>query len=261
MLFRGTQHGRRSSWRDVARLLVSWSMLLPSSASAKEPCGKTALQKILSPAPKVEQLTDSVDLLYYPKAGYHLISHVELRVKDKVWEQMLGTREKAAYEVAERKARLGGYGFYRFRLRATPEEVERLETYLRTRAGDGKVRIQSCISGACRSLNQAGILYVPPPFSRVPLLSAAYLRIRSLTGARRIESVHFIGKSQIRSLISTEVLNEAYLSRNLLFLGGVIVEGIDSLGHRFFEWIGIEGKESKGASEGGPSPTPSVSPR
>ncbi|NDF14028.1 hypothetical protein EB061_01730 [bacterium] len=242
-------------------LLVFPCIFLPGAALAKEPCIKTALQKILSPTPKVEKLTDSVDLLYYPKAGYLAISHVELRVKDKVWEQMSSTIEKAAYEVAERKAKQGGYGFYRFRLRATPEEVERLETYLRTRAGDGKVRIQSCVSGACDSLNQAGILYVPPPLSKVPLLSAVYLRVLSLTGARRIESVHFIGKSQIRSLIATEIVSEANISFKLALIGVAVVEGIDSLGHRFIEWIGIEGKESKGAAGGGPSPTPSVSPR
>jgi hypothetical protein len=185
-----------------------------------------------------------------------LISHVELRVKNKVWTQMFSTQGKALYEAAERKARQGGYGFYRFRIRTTPEEVEALEKCLQARSGDPRFRFQSCVSGTCRALNRAGVVYIPPPFSKTPLLNALYLRLQSLAGARRIESVRFIGKSQIRALLAPEIFMEAY---NLYPLGMLVVEMIDRTGRRVWEWIGIDPLQRPARHEPAPAATPSAS--
>ena len=78
---------------------------------------------------QTEQLTKNVDLIYYPKAGYVAISHVELNVDGKVWDGTAGYHLKNDYEVVERKAMTGGKAFYRFKLRATDQEVEQLQNY------------------------------------------------------------------------------------------------------------------------------------
>ena len=53
-----------------------------SSAKGPEACAKSALKSLFQEPTQTEKLTETVDLLYYPKAGYLFISHVELGVKD-----------------------------------------------------------------------------------------------------------------------------------------------------------------------------------
>jgi len=93
-------------------------------------CTRSAFRSAFSSAVKSEELTEAVDFLYYPKAGYYFISHIEVAAKNRVWQTMATVSEKGSLEAAERKAAQGGRAFYRFRIRATPGEVEKFEKIL-----------------------------------------------------------------------------------------------------------------------------------
>ncbi|MBU6154533.1 MAG: hypothetical protein KGP28_09555 [Bdellovibrionales bacterium] len=92
-----------------------------SFAKGPEDCTRSALRSLFQEPVQTEKLTETVDLLYYPKAGYLFISHVELGVKDRVWQTLVSAIEKGSLGAAERKAMQGARSFYRFRLKASPD--------------------------------------------------------------------------------------------------------------------------------------------
>ena len=210
--------------------------------TANAECHKTALENLFRQKVESEKLTENIDFIYFPKAGFYAISHIELNVKDNLWHTLFNTTKGSPYAVAERNAKIGGKSFYRFRLKVSPDELNRLQNYLDE--GAKTSRLQTCVSGACRALNRSGILYIPPPFSKIPLLSAVYLRLMKLSRARRIESVHFVGKSQLKSLFTAEVAVESFYALQSVCLGVFVVESIDEAGRKFIDWIRVDEKPS-----------------
>ena len=222
-------------------------LMMPSRGYSKDGCFTSALKNIVKNTPE-DQLTRNVDLIYYPKSDYTGVSHVELSVQGKVWNSTGSYKINNDYRVLERKALQGGKGFYRFKIRATEDEIVKLQRYLSDR--EGKRGLQNCISGACKALNRGGIVYVPPPFSKAPALNALYWRLTKTFGYNRIESITYVGKSQWKTLLGFQIPLELVTT---VFYGGILVIGMDAAGEKIYDLLKVELKD-KAANFADPGP-------
>lgn len=111
-------------------VLVGLSVLRPSYAT--ECPARLTAQPSESASP--ESADNSVELLWYPKAGFFLVSHVELAVNGVAWGAASGFKPKAPLKVAELAAQgKKGKGFFRFQFDLSAEETEALEAFLQDR--------------------------------------------------------------------------------------------------------------------------------
>lgn len=190
-------------------------------------CLQRALSK--SPSPRAEMLKDKVEVIFYPKAGGIIFPHTELSVDGVFWNARKEYKPGATNAVAERAARAGSKGFFRFKLAVTEDELNSLRGFLKEREGK-QIPFQFCASGACKAITQNTGIVIPLPFSKSPALSAAYLTAVQKLGYSRVVKIEYVGKNAFRNLLTPGVIGEALHGYDVYVVGGLIITGVNELG-------------------------------
>ncbi|MEW6057839.1 MAG: hypothetical protein AB1540_14620 [Bdellovibrionota bacterium] len=189
--------------------LITLIGLAPFSLEAADGCLSRVIRPLIG-SQATEYINDSVELIWYPRAGYVLLSHYELGIDGKLYSALMGLEKKTTIEVATRAAKSGGKGFFRFKLRVTADELDRLKNYVDSNLN--KPRFQMCVGGVCKVITKNTRAVIPFPFSKVPTLNAIYLTVAHKLGYSRIVGIEYVGKSAIRNLITTEIPYELWFT-------------------------------------------------
>lgn len=176
----------------------------------KEPgitCLKRTLVSLLNnnQGPEEELISDQVSILWYPlKTRWP--THMKLQIGDEIFDARGGFSRKGSAEGAERLANGSNQGFWRFKLKVTEAELERIRKHIDERIG--RPSSATCVSGSCGAITNNSAISIPVPFSKVPSLAALYLTITKRLGYSRIASVEFIGKNKVGSFVSLGLASE-----------------------------------------------------
>lgn len=170
---------------------------------------------------------DTIDLIWYPKAGYGFMSHYKLRVGDDLFTTHntieKGAHFAAAYKLANSK---DGKGFFRFSLIVSDEELENIKTFLHDNEGI-KWR-ENCTSGICTILNKTTSIETPYFFSKTPSLNATYWAVMKKFNHPKIHKIEYTGQSAIKNLMALEILFEyGYVFSGVVFTIWIINESGD----------------------------------
>lgn len=163
---------------------------------------------------RANELTETIQYVWYPKSEFTIISHVDLAVNGKMWDGTAGFKIKGTEKERERAARMSERGYFSFSLRVTPEEKAQMQSYLQENLG--KIQFQMCASGACKAIEANTGITIPFPFSHIPTLSAIYLSLGRLIGYKRIERIDYVGKNGLRNLLSPAVIVEGGIGFGLI---------------------------------------------
>ncbi len=206
----------------LGKMFFAFAVLAGTSFASPLTDGCTEALKPLSPSGR---LTEEVAVIWYPKAGYAVISHAELEVSGDVWGGLVLYHKNTTSEAIEKTARKGNKGFFRFRVAVTPEELENLKTFLTEH--DGKFTYNMCIGGVCRALRSSTGLYIPPLIRHIPTLSAIYLAGVRVVRPSRVPAIEYVGKNgPVRNLITLEVPYELFISYQI---GTAVYGALNSL--------------------------------
>jgi hypothetical protein len=157
---------------------------------------------------KIKTSQNGLALMWYPRypEGHTSCTHIKIIVDGEVWGTMNTYEKFKEQKVHETLARRSlKDSFFKFNLKASPEEIERMNYLLKNndRRGTGA---GTCIAGACGALRESGIQDIPFPFNQLPSLAALYLGIKSRFPNSQVFSIEFHGKSLAKSLFSADIL-------------------------------------------------------
>lgn len=202
------------------------SVLIGYQARASHYCSQIHDREPIT-AGAVTQLTNEVQIVWYPNSRYWVLSHLELAVDGTLWAADLNLTREGQLENRRIATRMGGRGFLSFHFKVTQFEFIKLRNDLQE--GEGKYRLRTCSGGACHFLARNTGVNIPFPFSISPTLVAVYSTILKAAGSNRIEKIEWVGPKNWREFLTIQPIVEL----GLAFSGGyaIVVTVIDKLGH------------------------------
>jgi hypothetical protein len=190
------------------KIFAIFLFITSSQVIAGNRCAENAKIFIASAKTLPDYLQKHVELIWYPKSGTIFTSHTDIQIDDTIYSAFLGVKERNTFKKAHASATRDNTtrGFYRFRLAVSNDEYDNIKNFV---ADDlGKIRIQTCVSGACRILRNNSSINIPFPFSHVPTLNALYLTMLKKMGYKKIVQVDYFGPNALQNLLSRSVLIE-----------------------------------------------------
>lgn len=189
-------------------------------------------------AEKVPKPSNEIGYIWYPKSDFKIFGHIEIAVDEMHWDATAGFHRSASAEAAARAAGLGSKGFYRFTLKATDQEMEKMRRYV---ASNPKFRgsLSTCVSGVCKAISTNMGFIIPPPFKESPFLSAIYLTSLKVLGFSRISKIEYVGKNEFKNLfLTTEIPGELSFATALGGGGSLLViAGINAAGEQIKKYV------------------------
>lgn len=174
-------------WKITALLTLVFYVPSVLSTECSTPSLKAALEK--------ETVTDNVALVWFPTGGI-AYSTTNVEVDKVIWSTILRYIKKGSVEKVDEEYRSKRSGYFRFGVSATQQEIEKLRTVLE----DAGTHRMDCVTAACDALRKAGILKVPFPFNRLPVLSAAYLGFLRILPNSRVNHIEYVGVEPFRNV-------------------------------------------------------------
>ncbi len=126
----------------------------------------------------------------------YFASHVEVLVKDTIYNPMAGYQQNAARFLWHSSKSLNATVW----LKATEKELQDIEQYIVARH---RKPFQTCVSGSCRAPDYFTGLIIPFPFNQSPALSFLFFQVSKKLGFNaRIEKIDLPrNKNRVRSLV------------------------------------------------------------
>ncbi len=239
---------------------------IASPKSKPKPAPKTCLQQVRDEEKTLsevqsEQLSPEVAIVWFPKT-WNIYTTTNIESEGIIWGTQKEFERKGAVKDVKRASVVKGTGYYRFQVKASPQQIASLNQILH--AGEALGGSQSCVRGTCLALKAAGIINIPFPFNQSPILNAAYLGVRRFFPGSKIVGVSYVGVKPIRSiLLSKEILFEGAFTANLVqaalmpakLLIALVIQRKDGKQEQVL--VPVESTEpDAGPEESQPSPSP-----
>lgn len=152
---------------------------------------------------------NQISLLWYPKDGYFVFSHVALAAGNQVAAFSCGLDRESDLDNKEERARAGkAHDFFKVNFKTQESAAENLrQRWVRE---EGSENWKSCVAAASQELREEAGVTIPFPFSQVPVLAISYLWACAKLGTGNVANIEFVGhRRPFFAVLGTEIFCES----------------------------------------------------
>ncbi|MBN8541048.1 MAG: hypothetical protein J0L82_11725 [Deltaproteobacteria bacterium] len=164
-----------------------------------------------------ETVDSSVAIIWFPKTD-NIYTTTNIEADDTIWGTQLGFYAKSSVDAFKRLHRQKKTGHYRFAMRVSQPELEKLRLILL----DTTTNNATCVGGTCNAFSKAGIQRFPFPVNLSPSLNALYLAVNRLIPGSRVTKIEFVGEQPLKTILSSK----EFWSENAQALGVAASGGV-----------------------------------